>query len=87
MELSSHFPEDRDVELVLRAPVSPSSTTSNALAAIGVPFIRALAPVSAAAQVIDKSLKLSFDNGDSRRPTLTPPYCIEITNVSRNAPN
>jgi hypothetical protein len=57
----NHWSDDRDLELVLRGAVTPTSTTNNPLAAIITAFVKALTPVSAAASVIDRSLKLSLD--------------------------
>jgi hypothetical protein len=58
----NHWSDDRDVELIIRSPVAPASTqNSSALATLSVAFVAALTPASAAAQVISKSLKLSFD--------------------------
>jgi hypothetical protein len=58
----NHFSDDRDVELVLRAAVSPTSTTNTGdLTRIAWAFVAALAPASAAARVIDKSVKLAFN--------------------------
>jgi hypothetical protein len=54
--------DDADVELVMRGAVSPTSTTNAAaLATVKLALLAALQPVSAAAQVIAKSMGLSFD--------------------------
>jgi hypothetical protein len=69
------WPNDRDVELILRAPSSPLTTTNTAtLAHIAVSFLAALVPFSASAALIDRSLKLSFNGAASiSMPTLTLP--------------
>jgi hypothetical protein len=69
------WPNDRDVELILRAPSSPATTVSNAaLAHISTAFLAALVPVSAAAALISRSLQLSFDGAAAISvPTLTMP--------------
>jgi Phage capsid family len=69
------WPHDRDVELVLRAPMSPTSTTNAAaLAQIAYAFVAALVPVSAAAALVARSLQLSFDGAASISiPSLTLP--------------
>jgi hypothetical protein len=69
------FPHDRDVDMILRAPSSPASTTNTPqLAHIAYAFVAALVPVSAAAALIDRSLKLNFDGAASISvPNLTLP--------------
>jgi Phage capsid family len=53
--------DDREVELILRSPVSPHSTANTAtLATVAHAFVAALRPVSAAAEVIARSLQLDF---------------------------
>jgi Phage capsid family len=56
------WPGDRDVDLVLRAPMTPTSTTdAAALARVAYAFVASLVPVSAAAALIARSLQLNFD--------------------------
>jgi hypothetical protein len=60
------WPGDRDVELVLRAPMTPTSTTNApALARVAYAFVDALVPVSAAAALVARSLQLTFDGAAS----------------------
>ena len=67
--------DDRDAELITRTAVSPTSTSdAAALATIRLAFIAALMPVSAAAQLIARSLQLSFDGAvEIGIPALTMP--------------
>jgi hypothetical protein len=69
------WPGDRDVELILRTPQTPTSTTNaTALAHVSTSFLSALVPFSASAALIDRSLKLSFNGAASiSMPTLTLP--------------
>jgi hypothetical protein len=69
------WPHDRDVELVLRAPTTPTSTVNAAaLARVAYSFLAALVPVSAAAALISRSLQLSFDGAASiAMPSLSLP--------------
>jgi Phage capsid family len=69
------WPHDRDIDLVLRAPVTPSSTTNTAaLARVAYAFVDALVPVSAAAALVARSLQLNFDGAASIIiPSLTLP--------------
>jgi Phage capsid family len=56
------WPDDKDIDLVLRGSVSPTSTANaSALAAIRIALLAALVPTSAAARIIAQSLQLSFD--------------------------
>jgi hypothetical protein len=62
----NHWSDDKDLELVLRAPVDQATTGNTPiLAGIAVAFISALTPASAAASVISKSLRLSLDGSPS----------------------
>ncbi len=69
--------DDGDVDLVLRSPVDPSSISGAdtiALATIKLALLRQLFAVSAAANVIARSLGLSFDRAAQITvPTLTMP--------------
>jgi hypothetical protein len=69
------WPHDRDVELLLRTQMVPTSTTNAAaLAHVAYAFLSALVPVSAAAALISRSLQLSFDGAASISiPSLTLP--------------
>jgi hypothetical protein len=69
------WPGDRDVDLLLRTAMSPTSTVNAAaLAHVAVSFLAALVPVSASAALIDRSLKLTFDGAASITiPSLTLP--------------
>lgn len=63
---SHEWPEDRAVEYVLRAAVSPTSTaTAAALVQIAYAFLPALTPMSAAADLFGRALSLSFDGAGS----------------------
>src|SRR5262249_5954488 len=57
----SMWPEDRDIDLVLRAAVG-SATLANtpALAQIAQAFLTTLIPVSAGADLMDRGIGLSF---------------------------
>jgi hypothetical protein len=58
----SIWSDDHAIDLVLRAPVTPTTTQSAAtLATIKIALIAALVPTSAAARVIAQSLKLEWD--------------------------
>lgn len=60
------WPNDRDVELVLRAPSSPATTVNAAaLAHVAYAFLATLIPVSASAALISRSLQLTFDGAAS----------------------
>jgi hypothetical protein len=69
------WPGDRDVELVLRAASAPATTVNSAaLTHIAYSFLSALQPFSAAAALVDRSLKLNFDGAASISvPNLTLP--------------
>jgi hypothetical protein len=55
--------EDRNAELITRASVQPSTLAGNpTLAQISLAFVDALVPVSAAAALINRSLRLQWDN-------------------------
>ena len=71
----SDWPGDHVVELLTRAPSSPTTIAdAQALAVTTVYFVASLLPVSAAAAVIAKSLQLSFDNAAHLTiPSLTLP--------------
>ena len=57
----SGWPDDRNVEMILRAPVAPTTTSdASAFANIVLALVASLVPVSAAAAVIARSLKLDF---------------------------
>jgi hypothetical protein len=72
---TNNWPDDRDIDLLLRAPTTPASTTdAGALMQIALHFVASLVPVSAAAAVIARSLQLSFDSaGQISVPNLTLP--------------
>lgn len=56
------WPNDRNIDLVLRAPSSPTDTVNAAaLATVATAFVAALVPVSAAAGLIARGLQLSFN--------------------------
>jgi HK97 family phage major capsid protein len=69
------WPHDRDVDLLLRAAMTPTSTTSaSALIRVAYAFVDSLIPVSAAAALISRSLQLTFDGAASISiPNLTLP--------------
>jgi hypothetical protein len=69
------WPHDRDIDLILRTAMTPTSTTNAAaLTQIATAFLAALVPVSAAAALIARSLQLSFNGAASiSMPTLTLP--------------
>ena len=71
----SAWPEDRGAELLLRAASSPASTaTATALTQIAWQFVASLVPISAAAAVLARSLRLSFDGAaEIRVPGLALP--------------
>jgi hypothetical protein len=60
------WPHDRDVDLLLRSAMTPTSTTNAAaLIRVAYAFVDALIPLSAAAALISRSLQLSFDGAAS----------------------
>ena len=60
--VQKHFPDDSDAEWLTRAAVSPSSTgtASQITPTLVGPFLRALAPQSAAVRLFERALKLDF---------------------------
>lgn len=71
----SAWPDDRTVELLTRAAMAPTTTTSAAaLRQVALHFVANLVPVSAAAAVVSRSLQLTFDDaGQLSVPALTLP--------------
>lgn len=69
--------DDSDADLIVRSAVTPTAISGSdaaALATIKIAFIAALTPVSAAAQVIARSLGLTFDGATQISiPALTLP--------------
>jgi hypothetical protein len=57
------WPHDRQLDLLMRAAATPNSTTdtASAIAPITAAYLAAMAPLSAAASLIDASFKLRFD--------------------------
>ena len=53
--------DDRNIELVLRAAVSPTSTSNSpAMTQVGAAFLGALVPASAAADLLARGVQLNF---------------------------
>ncbi|MCD9110094.1 phage major capsid protein [Bradyrhizobium japonicum] len=72
------WPDDHVAKLITRSAVTQTTLAdTQALQQVGLQFVSALVPVSAAAAVIASSLKLSFD-GNARIgvPSLTLPHAI-----------
>ncbi len=81
--LRRHWPNDRDVELVLRAESSPATVNSNgwadSLAATAVAdFIVSMGPASAGAVLLSHGLQLRFGNA----AILCPGLLSSATNAS-----
>jgi hypothetical protein len=56
-----NFPNDEAAELIVKAAVSPTSTSASSITPTIVgPFLRALAPASAAARLFARALQLDF---------------------------
>jgi hypothetical protein len=72
----NEWPEDRNAELLTRAASSPTTLAgTQALAQFSWQFVESLVPVSAAAAVLARSLRLSFDGAAQINvPALTLPY-------------
>jgi hypothetical protein len=59
--VARRFADDRNVDLILRAAVSPASTTNTtALTQIAQAFLDALVPASAGADLLNRSIELNF---------------------------
>ena len=73
--LKSLWRDDADADLITRAASAPASTSNTAgLTTVKLAFIAALQPVSAAAEVIGRSLQMDFGGAlQISLPTLTAP--------------
>ena len=56
-----NFPDDADAEWLTRAATTPTSTATGLAATVTAPFLRALAPVSAATRLFSRAMQLDFD--------------------------
>ena len=74
------WPQDRTAALIVRAPVGPHNPTdAAALGTVATMFISSLVPISAAARVIDQSLKVTFGaNALLSIPALTLPLAAWV---------
>jgi hypothetical protein len=79
-EMTNHWPEDRQVELLMRGAMTATSMAdATALATIAMQFVSSLTPISAAAALISRSLQLTFDRAAQISvPSLTLPNAAFI---------
>jgi hypothetical protein len=78
------FADDRGVNLVLRGPVAPTTiANTQALATIAVSFVASLVGTSAAAALIARSLRLTFDGAALIGiPSLTLPHAAFVAEAA-----
>ena len=74
----AEFADDRGANLILKSPVSPTTRAdATVLATIAVAFVSSLVGISAAAALISRSLRLTFDHAASVSiPSLTLPHAV-----------
>jgi hypothetical protein len=64
-DVAKRWDNSRNIEMILRAAVSPTTTNTAPLTQIGVAFLDALVPISAGAELLNRGIQLSFSGTSS----------------------